>query len=161
MAETLGEFLARRIADEIALLRDFVIVLQREQRALTTDDADQIAASSQAKVGLLRQLGQISTERNLALAREGLAADRAGLDEFITRDADSGGLARLHENLMQLAGEANELNRINGKLIRQRMVYNQKSLAVLLATAEGAPTYGRDGRSSLGGNPVGRRLTSA
>lgn len=161
MAEALGSFLARRIGDEIALLRDFVAVLQREQAALATDDADEIAASSGAKVGLLRQLGQISTERNLALAREGFAADRAGLDAFMARHADSGVLAKLREPLMELAGEANELNRINGKLIRLRMANNQKSLAVLLGTAEGSSTYGRDGRSSLGGSPVGRRLSSA
>lgn len=161
MAEKLASFLARRIGDEIALLRDFVAVLQREQAALSADDADEIAASSRAKVGLLQQLGRISNERNLALAREGFAADRAGLDALLARDVDSGALAQQRERLMSLAGEANELNRINGKLICLRTAHNQKSLSILLGTAEGASTYGRDGRASLGGSPSGRRLSSA
>jgi flagella synthesis protein FlgN len=161
MAETLGNLLARRIGDEIALLRDFVAVLKREQEALTADDADEISATSQAKIALLHKLGQIANERNFALAREGFAADRAGLDAFMARHVDSGALVQLRDRLITVAGEADALNRINGKLIRLRMVHNQKSLAFLLEAGDGSSTYGRDGRSCLGGNPVGRRLTTA
>ena len=161
MSEMLGNFLARRIGDEIALLRDFVAVLRREQEALSTDDADAITASSQAKVALLQRLGQLSTERNLALAGEGFAADRAGLDAFMARHADSDALAQLRERLITVLGEADEINRINGKLICMRMAHNQKSLSILRGSAEGTSTYGRDGRSNLGGNLVGRRLISA
>ena len=110
---------------------------------------------------MLQQLGEISTERNLALARQGFAADRAGLDAFLARQADAGVLAQLRERLMTVANEASELNRINGKLIRLRTMHNQKSLAILLGTGEVLCTYGRDGRSSLGGSSVGRRLTTA
>lgn len=161
MAETLGDFLARRMGDETALLHDFVAVLTQERTALDADDADEIAAASQAKIALLRQLGQLSDERNLALAREGFPADRAGLDAFMAHGVDSGSLAQLRERLMTVAGEANKLNRINGRLIRVRMMYNQKSLSILLGTGEDASVYGRDGRSSLGGSPVGRRLITA
>ena len=161
MAETLGTFLARRMGDEIALLRDFVAVLRREQAALSIDDADEITAASQAKIGLLQQLGRISTDRNLALAREGYVADRAGLDAFLACQVDPGVLAPLRDRLMTVANEASELNRINGTLIRVRTMYNQKALSILLGTGEVSSTYGRDGLSSLGGNPVGRRLITA
>lgn len=161
MAGTLVDSLARRLSDETALLRGFVAVLKREQTALTADDADEIAAASQAKIAALQQLGQISAERNLALAREGFPADRAGLDAFMARHVDAGGLAQLREQLMTVASEANQLNRINGKLIGVRMMYNQKSLSILLGTDRFASTYGRDGRSNLGRNPVGRRLITA
>lgn len=161
MAELLGSFLARRLGDEIALVRDLIAVLKREQEALNAGDADGIAAAGEAKAALLRQLGRLSTERNLALAREGYAKDRAGLDAFMGRHADSQGLAQVRDRLMTIAAEADELNRINGKLIRLRLAHNQKSLAFLLGAGEGSSTYGPDGRSSLGGNPVGRRLTAA
>lgn len=161
MAETLGNFLTRRMGDEIALLREFVAILRREQEALTTDDTDEIAAASEAKGSLFRQLGQISTERNLALAREGFGTNRAGFDAFIRRHDDSGVLAQLRDRLMSTAGEANELNHINGKLISLRMTHNQRSLATLLGNSETSSTYGRDGRSNLGGHAVGRRLTTA
>lgn len=160
MAESLGTYLARRMGDEIALLRDFVVVLQREQAGLTADNADEIATAAQTKAELVRQLSQISSERNLALARAGFATDRAGLDAFIARQAESATLAQQRDRLLAVAGEADEINRINGKLIRMRMVDNQKSLAFLLG-GEGTSTYGRDGRTLLGGSPAGRRLTTA
>ncbi|MBK8336514.1 MAG: flagellar protein FlgN [Sterolibacteriaceae bacterium] len=160
MAESPGTWLARRMGDEIALLRDFVAVLEREQAGLSADHAEEIAAASQIKVELVRQLSQISTERHLALARAGFTTDRAGLDAFIARQAESTMLAQQLDRLLAVAGEADEINRINGKLIRMRMVHNQQSLGFLLG-GESTPTYGRDGRAMLGGGPSGRRLTTA
>lgn len=160
MAEPLGTFLARRMGDEIALLRDFVAVLEREQAGLSADHAEEIATVAQIKVELVRQLSQIAAERNLALARVGFTTDRAGLDAFIDCQAESAKLAQQRDQLLALAGEADRINRTNGKLIRMRMVHNQKSLTFLLG-GESASTYGRDGRAMLGGGPAGRRLTTA
>lgn len=160
MAEPSGNFLARHLGDEIALARDLVAVLRREQNALTLDDSDGIAAAYQAKAGLLQQLGRLSTERNLVLARRGYPSDRAGLDAFIASHAESAALAQARDQLMTVAAEADELNRINGKLIRLRLTHNQKLLAFLLGTGAESSTYGRDGRSSLAAASVGRRLTA-
>lgn len=160
MAETLGSFLTRRLGDETALVRDLVATLRREQEALSADDADSIAAACQAKSSLLQQLVRMSNERNLALVRAGYAGDRAGLDAFLAGHADAAKLVQIRNHLMELAAEADELNRINGKLIRMRLSHNQKSLAFLLGTGEGSSTYGPDGTASLGRSPVGRRLTA-
>lgn len=161
MAESLGSQLARRMKDEIALMRDFVDLLRLEQHALSGNDAEAINASTQSKTILARQLGQIATERNLALARAGYGTDRMGLDALIATQPEAAALVTLRDRLMAIAAEAEELNRNNGEIIRLRMSHNQKAVGTLLGTGAGLATYGRDGRSSYPGAPVGRHYTAA
>lgn len=161
MAEALGTQLARRMKDEIALMRDFVALLRLEQQGLSGNDAEAINKATNAKTILARQLGQIATERNLALAREGLAPNRAGIDALIAVQNNPATLTQLRDALMTLATEADELNRANGDIIRMRMSHNQKAIGALLGTGNGPATYGRDGRSSFSGAASGRHYSAA
>jgi flagella synthesis protein FlgN len=61
--------------------------------------------------------------------------------------------------LLILATEARELNQINGQLIALHMQNNQQALAVLMAAANQAMTYGPDGQQR--GSGSGRSLGSA
>lgn len=160
MSEPLTGLLTRRMKDEIALLRDFVAILRLEQQALSDGDAEAIASATNAKSMLARQLGQLSTERNLALAREGYAADRAGIDALIAAHPEAAALVPLRERLIMVAAEADELNRANGEIIRLRMSHTQKAIGALLGSGGMASTYGRDGRSQLGGGPVARHFST-
>ena len=161
MAEALGTQLTRRMKDEIALMRDLVALLRLEQHALSGNDAEAISAATNAKTILARQLGQIATERNIALAREGHAPDRAGIDALIAVQNNPATLTQLRDALMTLATEADELNRTNGDIIRMRMSHNQKAIDVLLGVGNRPATYGRDGRSSFSGAASGRHYSAA
>jgi flagella synthesis protein FlgN len=61
--------------------------------------------------------------------------------------------------LLQLAGQARDLNALNGKLIAERLRHNQQALAILLAAGDQAALYGPDGQTRLAGS--GRPLGSA
>ncbi len=51
------------------------------------------------------------------------------------------------QDVVSLAAEAKERNRINGQLITERLQNNQQALSVLLAAAEHPQIYGPDGQS--------------
>lgn len=57
-----------------------------------------------------------------------------------------------------LVSEARALNEANGKLIGLHMQHNQQALAVLMAAADNAATYGPDGQqqSGLGSRILGK-----
>jgi len=160
MAEALGTQLARRMKDEVALMRDFVALLRLEQQTLSGNDADAINGATNAKTILARQLGQIATERNIALAREGYTPDRAGIDALIAVQNHPATLSQLRDALLALAAEADALNRANGEIIRMRISHNQRAVGALLGTGNGPATYGRDGRSSFAGAASGRHYTA-
>jgi flagella synthesis protein FlgN len=50
-------------------------------------------------------------------------------------------------DVIDLAAEAKERNRVNGQLITERLQNNQQALSVLLAAAEHPQIYGPDGQS--------------
>jgi flagella synthesis protein FlgN len=62
------------------------------------------------------------------------------------------------EALRALAAEARELNETNGKLIAVHLQRNQQALNVLLAAADNATVYGRDGQpqTGLGSRSLGK-----
>ena len=51
------------------------------------------------------------------------------------------------DEVVALAGEAKERNRVNGQLITERLQNNQQALTTLLAAAEHPQIYGPDGQS--------------
>jgi flagellar biosynthesis/type III secretory pathway chaperone len=97
-----------------------------------------------------------------------LEAERVAFQEFVELlkseektllDGDIDRLAALAQvkRLLELAKAAQQLNQSNGAMIQQRLVNNQKALAVLQATANHASLYGPDGqtRTSNTGRPLG------
>lgn len=60
--------------------------------------------------------------------------------------------------LRELAAEARHLNETNGKLIAVHLQRNQQALNILLAAADHAATYGRDGQQQplSGGRILGK-----
>lgn len=148
------------LSAESALMRDFIVVLEREQAALSDDDADVIHQIALEKSAFVQQLGQHAAQRNTCLTRAGHSADRAGLEAFIASQPETSGLAKGWDGLRTLVEQANELNRINGTLIRTRMLHNQQALSILTGGNAGVRLYGPDGKSNGSHGAGGRSLGS-
>ena len=149
--------LASLVERELRRVEAFVTLLRQEQAFLEAANTDPLATLAAEKSRLATELTQICEARENELARIGLAAGRDGMNAWCeTTDAAS---RSRWQRLLQLGGEARNLNEHNGRLIGIRLQHNQRALAILTAAADQANTYGPDGQQRLGG--PGRSLGSA
>ncbi len=144
--------------EEVALLRDFLALLQREQQTLTDGDIDRLLPLASEKSALFGRLATLSEARNKSLVAQSLPPDRAGVDAWLAAHPDAASARKLWAELLAMTLEARELNRVNGSLINTRLANNQQALTTLLAAANQAALYGPDGQTTPIGS--GRSLGS-
>lgn len=150
--DTASSSLHALIAEEVARLRDFLVLLEQEQQALAAGDVERVLPLAEDKTRLFARLAALGEARGKALAADGFSADRQGMDGWMARHADRTGSRRAWEDLLALAANARALNQTNGKLIAERLAHNQQALTTLMAAANQAALYGPDGQSRpLGG----------
>lgn len=141
------------IEGEVALLTRFVELLQREQASLAQGVAEDLPQLADQKNDLVIQLNHLSAQRAAFLEVRGLTADRAGIDAWCAQAQDPEATAAWQQ-VLQLATEARELNRVNGELIQTRMQFTAKALEALGGARNSLELYGPDGQSTKPG--VGR-----
>ena len=142
---------------EVAQLQAFVELLKQEQALLKSESGEALLALVETKNALAAELGQQAQGREQQLAALGLPAGRAGMTDWLDRHARPAERP-LWDTFLKLAGEARDLNLLNGKLIGLHMQHNQQALAALTAAADRATTYGPDGQqqSSVGSRILGK-----
>ncbi len=136
--------LAQLIQEERFGLQGFIALLKREEALLVASQIDALAALAEEKTGLYRNLQRLSDERVAMFARLGAKVTDENVRIVLAKAPDA--LTAWNE-VVALAGEAKERNRVNGQLITERLQNNQQALSVLLAAAEHPQIYGPDGQS--------------
>lgn len=136
--------LALLIHDERAGLQGFIALLQREEALLVAAQIDALSALAEKKTALYRALQRLSDERVVMFARLGAKVSDENIRIVL---ADLPEALSAWQDVVSLAAEAKERNRINGQLITERLQNNQQALSVLLAAAEHPQIYGPDGQS--------------
>lgn len=147
------------LAEELQRLKEFVDVLREEQDALANGAIDTLMALVERKSALALQLGGMAKNREDTLSAAGFGVGRAAVDAWLDARPDNTASRRVWQELLELTASARNLNETNGKLINLRMQHNQQALAVLMAAADKAMTYGPDGQQRTGS--AGRLLGSA
>lgn len=140
------------VETEAEAVAQFAGLLRLEQSALSSGNTDELPAFAENKVKLAVHLNALSAQRNAALAAQGFDADRAGVEAWCAKHPDEKDLAAAWSRILSLAGEARELNRLNGELIQIRMQYNAKALEALQGGNNSLALYGPDGQSTTSGN---------
>ena len=151
--------LSRLIIEELALLREFVALLGREQQALIPGDIERLLPLAEEKSRQAAALGRLADARNQLLQKAGLAPDKSGMETWLASQEPTAPSRADWATLLTLAAEAKLQNEINGKLIDNRMRHNRHALAVLHAAADQAMLYGPDGQAHATGS--GRSLGAA
>jgi flagellar biosynthesis protein FlgN len=133
------------IIDEYATVEAFASLLAFEQKALTAvSPIDTLPPIVEQKTAMAEKLAMLERTREAQLQARGLPGGRHGMDIAAAKDT------RLNEHwgaLKKSAERASRLNADNGLMIRTRMDYNRRILAVLRGTPEKAVSfYGPDGR---------------
>lgn len=136
--------LARLIQEERTGLQGFIALLRREEALLIATQIDALASLAEEKTALYRTLQRLSDERVVMFARLGAAVNDANIRVVLADLPDALGA---WQEVVSLAAEARERNRVNGQLITELLQNNQQALSVLLAAAEHPQIYGPDGQS--------------
>ena len=145
--------LADIIAAEADVVSAFVLLLQEEQEALKTGQADDLQGIIERKSTATQKLAPLSIARNATLTRAGLAPDRNGIDAWLQKQPADKAVRQNWDKLQSLAAEAKELNRLNGELIRLRMQHNAQALEALLSHANRQDLYSADGQTAPSTHP--------
>lgn len=145
------------LGQEISQLQAFVELLKQEQALLKSESGEALLALVETKNALATQLGELAQAREKQMAALGLPTGPAGMVAWLDDHAQPTERTLWHA-FLKLAGEARDLNLLNGKLIGLHMQHNQQALAALTAAADRATTYGPDGQqqSSVGSRILGK-----
>ena len=127
-------------------------LMKQEQTLLVAADADGLAELTPRKNALLQALAELSAERHAALLAAGCEGSEAGMEPWLAVGGTDEARAQW-EQLLDLARQAKELNRVNGMLINKQLAHNQGVLNALRmpAGAEAGGVYGSSGQTVAGG----------
>ncbi|MRR49979.1 MAG: flagellar protein FlgN [Rhodocyclaceae bacterium] len=146
------------LREEVGVLKDFIALLQKEQRILVSGDPEVLLPLSVEKNALAARLASFANQRALALATAGLTANREGMEQWLKKQPAEN--RAIWQAFVALAEEARALNDLNGKLITEKLSHNHQALATLTAASEHAAIYGPDGQARFSPGS-GRSLGSA
>ena len=140
---------------EVRTIQKFVDLLKLEQTALSAGNTDALPEYADQKNLLAIQLSNLAEQRNILLSAQGFKSDRAGVESWISKHTKERSAGATWAQILALASEARELNRINGELIQLRMQYNARALEALMGANKSLDLYGPNGQStSLGSRRI-------
>ncbi|GIZ52660.1 flagella synthesis protein FlgN [Noviherbaspirillum aridicola] len=150
-----GKAPALQFGEEIAAGKALLEVLRQEQECLIAADIEGLGALTEEKSKLLARLGEFAMQRQRALADAGIEDSEAGMQSLLKNAPSS--VRADWDQLLAVAREGKELNRVNGLLIGQHMSRNQNALNALQGGGQAAGTlYGPNGQAASQGGS--RRL---
>jgi flagella synthesis protein FlgN len=151
--------LAAKLAVESAAWENLLTLLETEEQALVNGEADRLAQLNAAKLAQLNTLGNLARTRQKALLAAGFSADHAGMEGWLTQQAQPQLRARW-QRLCAMELEAQAANQRIGTLIELRLASTRQALNVLIhaATRQGG-LYDQAGQAVAARS--GKPLTAA
>lgn len=132
---------------EIDLVKRFLHVLNDEALALAQPENNAVlAASTRQKNQFAQQLSDAAGIREALLAKLGLSAGKAGLDEAARQDP---ALQAVCDELFSLAEKARNLNVENGTVIEMYLAHNQRAIQTLRSLAGSGSLYDAKGHATI------------
>ncbi|MGV8900057.1 MAG: flagella synthesis protein FlgN [Burkholderiaceae bacterium] len=141
--------------DEHTAVSSLISLLQKEQDTLIAANIEELPSLIAEKAAIVAKMAELANQRQLALTATGFSLEHNSMDQWIAQTCDDVARTLWHE-LLSLAKSAEELNRINGKLINQHATYNQNALNILQGVPVGGNFYGPNGKSTV--KPPTRKL---
>lgn len=136
--------LEQALSEECASAREFHELLERERKALTDGDLEQVFTLANEKLELATRL------RKQADRRESLFVVLGNLPGSADPVSQWPHLAQRWQGLLDLLAKAGEANRINGLIVNSRLGAIGNAIAALRGTANDPALYGRDGSTAAG-----------
>ncbi len=141
--------LLNTVTEEYATLEAFASLLIYEEKALAAvSPVETLPAILEKKTELTAKLASLEKARDAELKALGLPGGKLGVE---LASADEPRLAQQWKLVQEVVERARRANMTNGLMIRVRMNYNEKALAILRGAASNnaSGVYGPDGRVSV------------
>lgn len=132
---------------EHAALVDFVALLQREQDMLTENLTDQLIELSGQKSKQAMRLNQLAETRRTLLQNSIPQLSVTAIQALLKTHSPT--VLTAWREVLSLAGQAQQLNNINGELIRMKLRHNQQALSALSNAVNKANLYGSNGQPNF------------
>jgi flagellar biosynthesis/type III secretory pathway chaperone len=144
---------AQALASEIAVVKQFIALLQEEQRQLREKQIEALENTSAAKSALAGELEKIGAARNAHLAELGLDAQTDGkaVEAWIGKQ-NNPRLEQAWRDLQSLARDAKALNELNGQCIVLLARNNREQLDALTGRQANGMFYRSDGQTTSSGS---------
>jgi flagella synthesis protein FlgN len=143
------DVLLNTVIEEHATLEAFASLLAYEAKALAAvSPLETLPAVIEKKTELTDKLALLEKQRDAQLRELGLPVGLRGME---LAGADDTRLANQWKLLQEVVERARRANMTNGMMIRVRMNYNEKALAILRGASSRSAAggvYGPDGRMS-------------
>lgn len=140
--------------------QDFVQILQTEQDALVQGNVDSLLELARIKSEKVVLLSRLAESRTRFISAQDCPQEHGDVAKWLQKQGNGKNpqIAELWQQLLTLAGNAQQLNQINGSMIDTRLRNNQQALAILQVAANQSALYGPDGQTqALGlGRPIGK-----
>ena len=138
------------LAEEFVALSRLQELLQSEQTALKDGAVDALPDLINDKARIISEITILADSRHSALTAVGREASETSMQEWIAA-AGNDAEKQQWSQLLALADEVKELNRLNGVLINKHTQTNQQMMS-LFSGMVGNNFYGPDGQSSIKAN---------
>ena len=138
------------IPDETAQLHTLIGLLKQEQGFLVSADTDGLNGLMQQKSQSIAQMTQLAQLRHAALGVAGCEAGDAGMDAWLAKPGNAGAVSAWRQ-MLALAVQAKEFNRVNGMLIAKQMANNELLIDAMRTPAtapEAGGVYGPKGQTT-------------
>jgi flagella synthesis protein FlgN len=142
---------AQSLAEEFIAMSRLQGLLQTEQKALTDGAVDTLPELIRAKGFLISEITVLADARHQHLVALGMEASEDSMQSWVEASAD-GAEKQQWVDLLALARDVKELNRLNGIMINKQTQINQQMLS-LFEGEVGNSFYGPDGQSNVKTNP--------
>ncbi len=149
------------LQEEQQAARSLLDLLNQEQAILIGADIDSLPLITEQKAPIVSQMLELANRRHRALANAGHTPNETGMQAWIDTRIDGKPAyptaLSTWTQLLAMARQAQEINRINGLLINTHMARNQSALNTLrVQTGNGGGNfYGPDGQATSRGRGRG------
>lgn len=135
------------LSEERAAVREFVELLQREQLLLTENDIEPLLPLAEKKSANAVRLNQLSEACRRLLEKISPKLDNGEIEAWMKAGCTEA--LSMWREVRTLAGQAKQLNNVNGELIQMKLRHNQQAFTALSGAVNQANLYGANGQASF------------
>ncbi|PLY16610.1 MAG: hypothetical protein C0631_03160 [Sedimenticola sp.] len=125
-------------------------ILDKEHRALTSGDPEQILAAADDKQRQMQETLKFLTERNRFLQSLQLSPGKTGSEQFLDRLPADVPARALWQEIEALAHVLRDKNEINGGIVSLAQRHTRQALDILSGKMYSSDTYGKGGERQSG-----------
>jgi flagellar biosynthesis/type III secretory pathway chaperone len=137
-------FLLRLEVEQMHLV---MTVLETERENLVRNLVPMTLDGGVSTLAQLDEAKRLTEQRHTVMRAAGFIPDLQGTLDWIKTDQDGDGALALWNNLLTIATQTQEINRVNGIIVQRRVESFNRQVDAVQRDRNGGATYGPDGKT--------------